>query len=454
MSVLVVGLSHHTAPVTLLERTALTGDAEQKLLHDLQQAEHVAEAMVVSTCNRVEVYAEVARFHGGVGSVSELLARHCEVPLDDLTRYLYVHYEDRAVQHLFAVACGLDSMVVGESQILGQVRTSLRGAQQAGAVGRSLDGFVQQALRIGKRAHAETGIDRAGPSLVSVGLEVADEQLSGLEQRRALIVGAGSMSALAATTLSRAGAEVVVANRTARRGQRLAESVGGRAVTLDEIETEMHAADAVVTCTGAAGLVVPAELMSRVLGAREAHRPLFVLDLALPRDVDPDIAQLTGVTITDLEALRGAGGDASSAADIETVRSIVAAEVADYLSEQRAAEVAPTVAALRSKASEVVDAELERLSGRLPELDGKAQDEVAQSMRRVVSKLLHAPTVRVKELASSPGGDTYATALRDLFDLDPQAPEAVTRADVPVQSGGEPTSEHHRGAREEWERDR
>lgn len=436
MSVLVVGLSHHSAPVTLLERAALTGDGVEKLLRDLRHAEHVSEAMVISTCNRVEVYADVTRFHGGLSSLSELLARHCGVPLDELTDYLYVHYEDRAVQHLFAVACGLDSMVVGESQILGQVRTALRTAQRVATVGRSLDGLIQQALRVGKRAHAETGIDRAGPSLVSVGLGIADRELSGLERRRVLIVGAGSMSALAATTLAREGADVVVANRTPQRGQRLAESVGGRAVSLDEIEAEMRTADAVATCTGATGTVVSSDLVSRVLESREpTSAPLFLLDLALPRDVESSVAELAGATLVDLEALRAAGGDASNAADIEAVRGIVAEEVAGYLSEQRAAEVAPTVAALRSKASEVVDGELERLSGRLPELDGKARDEIAQAVRRVVGKLLHEPTVRVKELAGSANGDTYATALRELFDLDPQAPEAVTRADVPVREG-------------------
>lgn len=437
MSVLVVGLSHRSAPVSLLEQAALTGDNVEKLLRDLLQAEHVAETMVVSTCNRVEVYADVARFHGGLASVSELLARHCGLPLDELTRYLYVHYEDRAVQHLFAVASGLDSMVVGESQILGQVRGALRTAQRAGTVGRVLDGLVQRALRVGKRAHAETGIDRAGPSLVSVGLGILDGELSGLERRQVLIVGAGSMSGLAASTLARAGADVIVANRSPQRGRRLAESVGGSAVPLDQVEAELHAVDAVVTCTGSPDLVISAELVSRVADARASAQagPLFLLDLALPRDIQSSVRELADVTLVDLESLQAAGGDASSADDVDAVRGILAEEVAAYLSEQAAAEVAPTVAALRSKASEVVDAELERLSGRLPELDTKAQEEIAQAVRRVVGKLLHAPTVRVKELAGSPNGDTYATALRELFDLDPQAPEAVTRADVSMQEG-------------------
>ncbi len=432
MSVLVVGLSHRTAPMSLLERVAPSERVQGSFLREAADHEHVAESMVVSTCNRVEVYAEVTRFHGGVGGVSELMARHCALTLEELTPHLYVHYEDRAVQHMFAVACGLDSMVVGESQILGQVRAALRTAQEAGTVGRALDGLVQHALRVGKRAHAETGIDRAGPSLVSVGLGVVARELSGLAGRRVLVAGAGSMSALAATTLAREGAEVVVANRTPQRGRRLAESVGGRPTSLDRIEGEMQAADAVVSSTGATETVISADLVSRVHG-RRGGRALVFLDLALPRDVQPAVGGLPATTLVDLESLRAAGGDASSAADIDAVREIVAEEVASYLGEQRAAQVAPTVVALRSKASELVEAELVRLSGRLPELDERAVKEVGQAVRRVVGKLLHEPTVRVKELASSPGGDAYATALRELFDLDPETPEAVTRADIPAR---------------------
>lgn len=432
MSVLVVGLSHHSAPVSLLERVAVSGDALVKLASDVYEAEHVAETVVVSTCNRVEVYTDVGKFHGGVAEVSELLARHSGVPLEELTRHLYVHYEDRAVQHLFAVACGLDSMVVGESQILGQVRAALRVAQRHGVVGRVLGVLVQQALRVGKRAHAETGIDHAGPTLVNVGLGLAEERLAGLAGRRALVVGAGSMSALAAGSLARAGAQVVVANRTLARGRRLGEEVGGHAVPLAEMEAEMGTADLVVSCTGATGLVLPADLVTRVVRAR-GERHLFLLDLALPRDVDPKAAALPGVSLVDLEGLRTAGGAAVGAGDVEAVRRIVTEEVAAFLSERRADRVAPTVVALRSKAADVVEAELARLAGRLPELDDRVRAEVAQAVRRVVDKLLHAPTVRVKELASSPGGDTYATALRELFDLDPKAPEAVTRADVSLE---------------------
>ena len=234
MSVLVVGLSHRSAPVDLLERVVLPAEAVTKLLADVLASDHATEAFVLSTCNRVEVYAEVDKFHGGLAQASELLARRAGIDLDELTPHLYVHYEDRAVSHLFSVACGLDSMVVGESQVLGQVRVALRTAQDAGAAGRQLGGLAQQALRVGKRARTETGIDRAGRSLVTAGLEVAGQVLGPLDGTEVLVVGAGAMSALAATVVAQGGAaRVVVANRTLERAERVAAAVGGEAVPLD-----------------------------------------------------------------------------------------------------------------------------------------------------------------------------------------------------------------------------
>ncbi|MBC6457673.1 glutamyl-tRNA reductase [Actinomadura sp. HBU206391] len=431
MSMLVVGLSHRSAPVAVLERAAVTGDDLVKLLHEVHQSANVAEAMIVSTCNRVEVYAEVDKFHGGVSAVSELLSRYSAVPLDDLSRHLYVHYEDRAVQHVFAVACGLESMVIGEGQILGQIRQAFRLAQTEDTVGRVLHEVIQHALRVGKRAHTQTGIDKAGASLVSVGLDDAAEHLGPLAGKRALVVGAGSMSALAVATLGRAGvAEIVVANRTQARAARLAEAaeVPARPIELTALADALADADLIVSCTGATGLVITAD----VLEGRPAAGRRFFLDLALPHDVDPAVRELPGVALAGLDELRrsaearGAIGPEA----VEAVRRIVADEVAAFLGAARAAAVAPTVVALRSKAAQVVEAEMARLTGRLPELDDKVHGEIAQTVRRVVDKLLHAPTVRVKEFAAAAGGDAYATALRELFDLDPKAPEAVTRPDL------------------------
>jgi glutamyl-tRNA reductase len=416
--------------VDLLERVALPAEGVTKLLADVLASDHATEAFVLSTCNRVEVYAEVDKFHGGLAQASELLARRAGIDLDELTPHLYVHYEDRAVSHLFSVACGLDSMVVGESQVLGQVRLALRTAQDAGAAGRQLGALAQQALRVGKRARTETGIDRAGRSVVTAGLEVAGEVLGALDGSEVLVVGAGAMSALAATVVAQGGAaRVVVANRTLERAERVAAAVGGEAVPLDLLPGALASADLVVSCTGAVGHVLDTELLRTAVAGRP-DRPLVVLDLALPRDVDPAAHDLPGVTVVDLETLAGALATSEHAADVEATREIVVEEVAAFLGWQRAVSVAPTVVALRDMADAVVRAELVRLSGRLPELDPHARAEIEQTVTRVVDKLLHAPTVRVKQLAEEPGGQSYADALNKLFGLDPKAVEAVTRADV------------------------
>ncbi|MFJ9795925.1 glutamyl-tRNA reductase [Streptomyces sp. NPDC101145] len=441
MSLLVVGLSHRSAPVSVLERASLDADTQAKLLQDVLAAEPAVEAAALATCNRIELYADVDKFHAGVAELSTLLAQHSGVGLEELTPYLYVHYEDRAVHHLFSVACGLDSMVVGEGQILGQIKDSLARAQELHTAGRLLNDLFQQALRVGKRAHSETGIDRAGQSLVTFGLEQLAvghvDVPAWAKGKRALVIGAGSMSSLAAATLARAGVdEVVIANRTAERAERLVQiltepggtGVAARAVRMAEVGDELARADVVVSCTGATGLVLTAAAVETALAGRKA--PLALLDLAMPRDIDAAVHRMVNVRLVDIESLAEASADAPMAADVDQVRGIVADEVAAFGAAQRAAHITPTVVALRTMAADVVAGEMARLEGRLPGLDEKQRAEITQTVRRVVDKLLHAPTVRVKQLASEPGGAGYADALRTLFDLDPEAVAAVSRADL------------------------
>jgi glutamyl-tRNA reductase len=446
VSVLVVGLSHKSAPVATLEQAAVTGDARAKLLRDVALAESVAETFVISTCHRVEVYADVDRFHAGVTAICELLARHCGVDARDLTPHLYVHYQDSAVSHLLSVACGLDSVVVGEDQILGQVRSALKLAAEQGTTGRVLGELGRLALRAGKRARAETGIDGAGRSLVNVAVELAAARLGAppgapaFAGRAVLIVGAGSMSALAARAAARSqAASIVIANRTRRTAERLAAQVGATVTALADLPDAMMAADVVICCTGAVGPVVTREMVPEAARARPG--PLVFLDLAMPRDVEPAVAGLPGVIVIGMDQLRD-HASAASADDVAAVRAICEAELAAYQSAVDAARVAPTVVALRAKAATVVDAELTRLAGRLSAdgLSGHAMDEIAQTVRRVVDKLLHAPTVRVKELAGSPGGEEYAAALRVLFDIDPRTVEAVTRAAMEQEAHGDQQS--------------
>lgn len=429
MSLLVVGLSHRTAPTRVLGRAAVPPDDVAKVLHDLLQGAHVAEAVLLSTCNRVEVYADVETFHGGVAEISDQLARVSGLPLDGLTPHLYVHHEARAVQHLFAVACGMDSMLVGEVQILGQVRTAFRLAQGEGGTGRSLAELFQVALRVGKRAHSETTINAAGASIVGVGVRLAADALGPLDGRPALLVGAGSVGTLAGGVLRRAGVgALVVANRTPARAARLAATLQGRPVGLDALVEELARADLVVTSTGATGLVLDRDTVVAAV-ARRGGRPLFLLDLALPHDVNPHVRGLPGVTLVDLESLRTVLEGEAAGRDVETVRALVGEEVATFLDRQRALRVAPTVVALRTQAARVVRDELDRLRGRMPELSDRARAEVEGTVRRVADKLLHAPTVRVQELAGAPGGDGYAEALRVLFDLPRETPTVVSFPD-------------------------
>ena len=418
MSLLAVGLTHHTAPMNVLERASVGTDDLPKLLDELLGRESVTEALLLATCNRVEVYAVVDSVHGGLADISAVLARHGGWDVTDLAGQLFVHSGASAVEHLFLVASGLDSMVVGEAQILGQLRSAYATARNLGTVGRGLHELAQQALRVGKRAHAETGIDAAGASVVSEALADAGLALGGLRGRRALIVGAGSLAALTAAGLRRSGiAEIVVANRTPDRANRIAGSIVGagtpaRAVGIDALPAELATTDILVTCTGALGTVITTSMVAAL------PRPLVICDLALPRDVEPGVRGLPGVTVVGLEDLAHRLRQAEAGTGVESARTLVVAEVSRYLAAQRSAEVAPTVAALRRRAADVVDAELLRLGARLPELPAEIGSEFSRTVHRVVDTLLHAPTVRVKQLAEDPAGLRYAEVLRELFALD------------------------------------
>lgn len=425
MSVLVVGISHKSAPVALLEQLALDGPGLHKLIDDVAASEHVTEATVIATCNRLEIYAEVDRFHGSVEEVSRLVVDRAGERTEAMLPHLYVHYDDGAVSHLFQVVAGLDSMAVGEGQILGQTRAALNAGQEIGTVGPALNVLFQQALRVGKRARAETGIDRAAPSLVSAALDRSRAAVGDLVGQRVLVVGAGSMAGLATSTVAaRGAASVTVVNRTSDNADRLAQEYGARSATLAELAAELAVADVVVSCIGAAGILITRDM---VAAATVDGRDLSILDLALPHDVDPRVADLPGVSLVSLAELADELRDSDAGQEVEAVRRIVTQEVAAFLSARRQASVTPTVVALRSMATSVVDAEMERLIGRLPDLDDSIRAEVLHTVRRVADKLLHQPTVRVRELANETGAVSYAAALAELFALDPDAVDAVTR---------------------------
>jgi glutamyl-tRNA reductase len=428
VSILIVGASHRTASVELLEQLALDTAGAAKLRTAALDTEHVSEALVLATCNRIEIYAEVDRFHGSVEDLTTLLADYAHSTMEDVLGSLYVHYDEAAVAHLFEVATGLDSMVVGESQILGQVREALRQAQADSSAGASLNSLFQQGLRVGKRAHAETDIDHAGQSVVSVALAEATEVLGALDQARVCIVGAGSVASLAAASVRRAAAaDIVVCSRTPANAARVAASVGGRSAALDQVPQELTTADLVISCTGATGPVISADMVATALAGR-GGRPLVLVDLALPRDIEPLASTGEAVTVIALETLADSVHNGSALEDVASVKAIVAEEVTAFAAARDAARVAPTVVALRTMATGVVAAELDRLWARLGPLPAAQRDEIIKSVTRVADKLLHEPTVRIKQFAGRSPESSYADALAELFALDPATVEAVSRA--------------------------
>jgi glutamyl-tRNA reductase len=438
VNLLSVGASYRTAAVGVLERLTVAGTALPAVLHRLVAQPYVGEAVVLSTCNRVEVYAAVTGFHGGLGDVCGVLADESGLAAAELAQHLYVHYDEAAVRHTFRVAAGLDSMVVGEAQILGQLRDAYHAATEADTAGRLLHELMQQALRVGKRAHAETGIDRAGQSVVTAALDVAAAQLGDdLSGRTALVIGAGAMGALSVATLSRVGVGPLrITNRSAARADRLAGAYGAQPVPYAELDAALADVDLVVSATASAEAVLTRTRLAAVLAARASagRPPLVVLDLAVPRDVAADAAALDGVVVVDLDGLAGSRLALPAVAETAAVEQIVAAEVEPFLGWLRGADIAPTVAALRNRADELVAAELRRLAARRPELTEEQRADVSRTLHRVVQQLLHSPTVRVRRLAAEPGGDQYAALLRELFDLD--VPMA-TQADAVPEIGGQ-----------------
>ena len=390
-----------------------------KALHDLASAEHLSEAVLLSTCNRIEVYAYAERFHGGYADIRELLARHSGLPPETVADELYSHHDADAVQHLFSVAAGLDSVVVGEHEILGQVRDAWQAARDEGTVGAVLEPLFRRAVVAGKKVRATTGISHGITSLSHAAVALAQERLGTLAGRRVLVLGAGDVATGTLKSLANAGAtDIAVANRTPERAKAAAASCGGRVVALDKVEPALVAADVVITTTGATDIVLEHSDIDEVM-TRRGGAELLIVDVAVPRDVDPAVRGLPGVILLDMDDLGDfvRQGRAGREQEIDSVRAIVRGEVEHYLIEASAREVAPLIAALRARAHQVTTAELDRHASRLAGLSAAQRVAVESLLRGVVNKLLHEPTVRLKDAAGHARGDRLAEALRDLFDL-------------------------------------
>lgn len=443
---LLVGMSYRSAPVTLLEKVSVGETEREAILARLVADEAISEAMLLSTCNRVEYYVVANGFHSGLSAVVREIVGRTGLELDELTPHLYVRYAQAAVEHAFSVCAGLDSMVLGEQQIIGQIRNAYQEADEAGTVGRMLHDLAQKALHTGKRVHSETLIDNAGASMVSVAIDEAVAALqpgfnSGVDVaegtdilagRSALILGAGAMSSLAASYLGRCGIDrLIIANRTVDRAQNLTNhsieaGIPATAIALHDFADVLDDVDILVSATGA---------MTPVVSAADVidHGPLAIVDLSMPRDVAEDVSGLEGIALFNIELLQMTRTEVPGRDDEAAARDIVAEELESYLTAQRASEVAPTVRALRERAADVAAAELARLEAKTPGLTQKERREVESTVRRVVDKLLHTPTVQVKKLSSQQGGGNYALALQKLFDLPLSTPSGLyADTDIPA----------------------
>ncbi len=387
-----------------------------KALADLIGRQHVSEAVVLSTCNRIEVYVFAETFHGAFQNVRDFLSESAHVAPEQFSDALYAHYEADAVSHLFSVACGLDSAVLGENEIQGQVKCAWGTARLEGTCGSSLNNLFRHATEVGKRARTETGISRHIASVSQAAVALATERLGGLAGRRLMVLGAGDMGEGMAASLAKSeAAEVVVANRTTGRAEELAQRIGGRAVGLHEMSAELAVVDVLLTSTGASSMILEHCDVAEIMAER-ANRPLLIVDVAVPRDVDPAAGDLDGVTLLDMDDLRAFAdrGLRERRAELDRVRGIIDDELNRYLDHSSAREAAPLIAAFRTRAEILRKEELDRHSGGLSAAERKA---VEAATRGLVAKLLHEPTVRLKDAAGSPRGDRLAEALRDLFDL-------------------------------------
>ena len=419
MSVVVIGVNHRTSPLSVLERVTISGDQVVKALHDVITRSNVSEAVVLSTCNRTEIYAIAERFHGAFGDIRDVLCSIGGLSPEELHPHLYSQHDDAAIAHLFEVAAGLDSAVLGESEILGQVRDAWELARGEGAAKASLNLLFRHALEVGKRARTETSIGRGTASVSHAAVEMARDLLGSLHGLRVLVVGAGEMADGTAVALRGAGVgDIAVTNRTAERAVSLAERVTGRVHPFADLGLAIAEADLVVSCTGAGSVVIDTDTVEQGL-AHRSGRPLLIVDIAVPRDIDDSVGRLPGVTLLNLDNLRqwAERGLQLRAAEAHHVREIVAEEVERHLLDSVARQAAPLVAALRSKAEAIRASELERFQSKLAELTPAQRETIEALTAGIINKLLHEPSVRLRDDAGSPRGERYASAVRELFDL-------------------------------------
>ena len=419
MSVVIVGLNHRTVPLPVLERMTVTSSRLPKALHDLRGRRHLAEAVLLSTCARTEIYVVADKFHGALQSVRDFLAEQSFTAPEEFADHLYDFYEDAAAQHLFRVSSGLDSAVLGEGEILGQVGRAAETARAEGTCGSVLSALYRHAVLVGKRARSETAISRGVTSVSQAAVALAERTLGSLSGRSVLVLGAGETGeGMAQALKENGGASVLVANRTARKAAEVAHRVGGATVAVGDLGLHLAAVDVLLTSTSSDEFVLTVDDLQAVMAER-AGRSLLVVDVAVPRDVDPAAAAIDGLTLldmSDITTFARLGRDAR-AGEVRAVEAIVQEEVARYRAATASREVAPLVTSLHDKAEALRLGELDRFRTRLAALDDKDRAAVEALTRGIVAKLLHDPTVGLKNAAGTAGGDRLSDAVRTLFSL-------------------------------------
>ncbi len=419
MSIVVLGVNYHTSPVTLLEKVMISVPAMSEALRALSSHSDIREVVVLSTCNRTEVYAVAERYHAAHTDILEFLCETSGLSADEITPHLYSQFDDDAVVHLFEVAAGIDSAVLGETEIVGQVREAWDFAMKQGTSRSTLNLLFRYALESGKRARTETGISRSTASVAHAAVEMAEEILGTLSGKRVLVVGAGEMGEGVAGALSRAGTEsITVLNRTVSRAEALANKIGARVSDFESLENELSTADVVLACTGAGGVIIDHELLARV--RQGVSTPILVVDIALPRDVAASVAELPGVTLRDLDNLSdwAQRGIDKRSSEVGQVREIIGEEVKRFLLDQTQRQAAPLVAQLREVVESIRTAEMERFDSALAEMTPEQRELVESISHGIINKMLHAPSVRLREAAGTPQGERLSAAVRDLFSLD------------------------------------
>jgi glutamyl-tRNA reductase len=421
MNLVVLGLNHNSAPVEIREKLSISSAKLGEHLSMLKErVPEAREEVIISTCNRVEIYALLTDIKQGVASLKKFMADYHEIDLATLEKYTYVYALEEAVEHLFKVSSSLDSMVLGEPQILGQVKTAYKAARELSVTGSVLNNLFERSFSVAKRIRTETGIAENAVSISYAAVELARKIFGDLSGKTTLLIGAGEMIELALKHLVAHGVKtVLVANRTYERAVDLATKFNGEAVHFDHLHEELKRCDIVISSTGAPHFVVRKELAEKVIAER-ANRPMFFIDIAVPRDIEPSVNEIDNCYVYDIDDLKNVveSNLAERAKEAGKAEEIIRSEVKQFLSWLDHLEVAPTITELRAKAEAIRVMEMEKTVKRLTSISDKDKETLDKMTAAIVNKILHAPIVNLKKTAETDDGTAYVSALRKLFELE------------------------------------